>query len=295
MNDLIVCGDELGGELAKKLKVQHIPVITRIFPDGEVQPRLEREARAKKAILLLRKRADENINSYIIRYYLLAKKLRSLANEVIGVMPYLPYARQDTIFRDGEPLSSGYIAELIEKCVDTFITINMHEHRKRIHELFSIPSFNLSAFPLLAREFTDFDKNNSLVIAPDEEAEKYVSEFIQVFESDHIVMKKTRDVRTGKIKLRLDEKSKLKNRDVIIVDDIVSSGGTIVKVAEECLRSGAKSVSMAFVHGLLVENAIKKLMLINPKKIVSTNTVENRFERVNVVPLISKFVKKRLK
>ena len=91
--------------------------------------------------------------------------------------------------------------------------------------------------------------------------------------------------------MRLKGDADLKKKDVIIVDDIVSTGGTITEVAKMCKRLGCKSVSFAFVHGLLVGDAVRKLKSVKPKKIVSTNTVENPFETVDITPLLFKFLK----
>jgi len=99
-------------------------------------------------------------------------------------MPYLPYARQDFIFREGEPLSSLYIAELIEKNADVFITCNMHEHRKKIGDLFKIPAYNVFLFQDLAEKFEDFSPSNSIVIGPDKESKAFVDDFCKKFPAE---------------------------------------------------------------------------------------------------------------
>ena len=139
----LVIGDDLAEKLARLLSLEVILIEERIFPDGELQPRLKKEKKADQIILILQKRTNENINDYLLKYFLLARKAKDLAKKVVGIMPYLPYARQDAVFQEGESLSALYIDELIEKNLDVFITCNMHEHRKRIKDLFKIPAHNL--------------------------------------------------------------------------------------------------------------------------------------------------------
>ncbi len=278
----LVIGDELAKKLAQQLNLDFISVENRVFPDGEVQPRLEKEEKVNKAILILQKKQNENINAYLIKYFLLLRKIKDLAQEVICIMPYLPYARQDSIFREGEPLSSLYIAELIEKNTDVFITCNMHEHRKKIGDLFKIPAYNVFLFQDLAEKFEDFSPSSSVVIGPDKESKAFVDDFCKRFPAKKIVLEKTRDVKTGKISFLLDKDYDFRGKDVIIVDDIVSTGKTILQTAEIAQKLKAKTISFAFVHSIFGDKAVEELSKINPKKIVFTNTLENFQSSVDI-------------
>lgn len=278
----LVIGDELAKKLAQQLNLDFISIENRVFPDGEVQPRLEKEEKINKAVLIFQKKQKEDINAYLIKYFLLLRKIKDLAQETICIMPYLSYARQDSVFREGEPISSLYIAELIEKNVDVFITCNMHEHRKKIGDLFKIPAYNVFLFQDLAEKFEDFSSSNSVVIGPDKESKAFVDDFCKKFPAEKIVLEKTRDVKTGKISFLLDKDYDFTGKDVIIVDDIVSTGRTILQTAEIAKGLKAKTISFAFVHSIFGDKAVEELSKINPKKIVFTNTLENFQSSVDI-------------
>jgi len=294
MNNVIVVGDNLAKKLSRCLQAKYSPTEDRIFPDGELQPRLLKEQPAKVSILILRKKRNETINDYLIKFFLLSRKLKDISKKVIGIMPYFAYARQDKIFRKGEPFSVKYIAELIEKNIDIFITIDSHEHRIKNRQLFSIPVFNLSVFKLLAKKFKEFKLKNTLVVGPDKESKKHVDDFVEIFKSQYLIFIKKRNLSTGKIRHLVPKKLDLKNKNLIIVDDIISSGGTIIEIIKLAKKFGAKTISLAFVHGVLVGNAVEKLKKLKPLKMISTNTIENPFEAVDVVPELARFLKNKI-
>jgi len=285
----LVIGDELAKKLAQQLNLDFISIEDRVFPDGEVQPRLEKEEKVNKAILIFQKKQKEDINAYLIKYFLLLRKIKDLAQKTICIMPYLPYARQDSIFREGEPLSSLYIAELIEKNADVFITCNMHEHRKKIGDLFKIPAYNVFLFQNLSEKFEDFSSSNSIVIGPDRESKAFVEDFCKKFPAEKIVFEKTRDVKTGEISFLFDKKYDFTDKDVIIVDDIVSTGRTILQTAKIAQELKAKTISFAFIHSIFGDKAVEELSKINPKKIVFTNTLESSYFFVDIIKPIAKY------
>lgn len=290
----LVIGDDLAEKLAKLLNLEAILVAERIFPDGELQPRLQREKQAEQIILILQKKAKENINDYLVKYLLLARKAKDLAKKVIGIMPYLPYTRQDAIFQEGESLSASYIDELIEKNLDVFITCNLHEHRKRIKDLFKIPAYNLFLFKDLAEKFQDFNAKETVVIGPDREAKTFVDDFCLNFSSQKLVFLKQRDVKTGKITFSYSEEN-LQDKEAIIVDDMVATGGTILEAAKIIQKLKAKTISFAFIHPIFGDQSIESLTKINPKRIITTNTIENSKYELDIVEPLAKFLKKEIK
>lgn len=288
----LVIGDELAKKLAQQLNLDFVLIKDRVFPDGEVQPRLEEEEKINKAILIFQKKQKEDINAYLIKHFLLLRKIKDLAQEVICIMPYFSYARQDSIFQEGEPLSSLYIAELIEKNADIFITCNMHEHRKKIGDLFKIPAYNVFLFQDLAEKFEDFSPSNVIVIGPDKESKAFVDDFCKKFPAEKVVFKKTRDVKTGKISFLLDKNYDFTGKDVIIVDDIVSTGKTILQTAKIAQELKAETISFAFVHSIFGDKVVEELSKINPKKIVFTNTLDNSQFLVDITKELAMFILK---
>ena len=286
----LVIGDELAKNLAQQLGLSFILIEDRVFSDGEVLPRLVKEEKINKAILIFQKQQKENINAYLIKCFLLLRKARELAQEIIFVMPYFPYARQDSVFRKGEPISSLYIAELIEKDADIFITCNMHEHRKKIGDLFKIPAHNIFLFQNLAEKFKDYNVENTIVVGPDKESQAFVDNFCKNFSAKKIVFEKKRDIKTGKISFVWNEDCDFVGKDVIIVDDIVSTGRTILQTAEIAKGLKAKTISFAFIHSIFGDKAVEELNKINPKKIVFTNTLENFQSSVDITKELAKCI-----
>ncbi len=301
----LVVGDNLAKNLAGKLKLPFIEVRETIFPDGEVKPSLKKTFETDKAIVLLQKKAKENINSYLIKYYLLLKNLRNFAHKTIAIIPYFPYARQDAVFLKGEPLSSQYIAELIEENFDELIVINFHEHRKKINELFKKPAVNLSVFSdfkhlILKKE--KLDPLKTLIIGPDEEANKFVDDFIGEDKFLKYIFHKERNKKTGEVNFNFSEKEfqglLLETNHLIIVDDIVSSGKTInrlVKTIRSQMTKKDKSLplDLVFVHPILSDKTFSDLKNIHFNKIYSTNSLENKYFNLEIGDVLSKFFKEK--
>lgn len=291
MKDFVV-GDNLAFELSKLLGFDYLKVEERIFSDGEVLPKLEKEPKINQAILIYQKKQLENINSYLIKYLFLSKKLKEISQKVIGVMPYYPYARQDAVFLEGEPVSSLYLAQILEKSLDIFITCNPHEHRQKLSNLFTIPAYNVSLFKEMSEFFNDFDLKKTVLVAPDREAKTFIDEFSQNFSSEKYVFLKQRNAQTGEIEF-LESDFDFRDKEAIIVDDVLSTGKTLLEIAQKVKNKGTKSVSFAFVH-LLNESAMDLIKSVSPKKIITTNTLENRYFKLNIVKPLTNFLKENI-
>ncbi len=291
MKDFVV-GDNLAFELSKLLGFDYLKVEERIFSDGEVLPKLEKEPKINQAILIYQKKQLENINSYLIKYLFLSKKLKEISQKVIGVMPYYPYARQDAVFLEGEPVSSLYLAQILEKSLDIFITCNPHEHRQKLSDLFTIPAYNASLFKEMSEFFNDFDLKKTVLVAPDREAKTFIDEFSQNFSSEKYVFLKQRNAKTGEIEF-LESDFDFRDKEAIIVDDVLSTGKTLLEIAQKVKNKGTKSVSFAFVH-LLNESAMDLIKSVSPKKIITTNTLANRYFKLNIVKPLTNFLKENI-
>ncbi|MGC8880700.1 MAG: ribose-phosphate diphosphokinase [Minisyncoccia bacterium] len=286
-----IIGDSIAYNLAKLLDWEYLKIEERIFPDGEVLPKIEKEEKINQAILVFNKK-EENINSYLIKFFFLSRKLKEISRKVIGILPYYPYARQDVVFFEGEPLSSLYLAELVEKNLDVFLTCNLHEHRKKISELFEIPAYNLSLFADLAMFFKDLNVNQSVIVGPDREAKAFLDDFSENFPAEKYVFLKQRDAKTGKINF-LETEFDFSNKEVIIIDDILSTGKTLFEIAKKIKEKGVQTISFAFVH-LLNKQGIELLKELKPKKIITTNTLDNNFYQLDITKSLANFLKEKI-
>ncbi len=291
MSKVTVIGNDFGELLASKLEAPFIGIEDRVFPDGEVQPRILGNVETEVAILTVRKKRNENINSYLIKVYLLAKKLSEENKKVVLVVPYLPYNRQDKVFRPGEPLSAVYIGELLKDLADYVVVVSPHEHRLNLSSILDKKAVKVSGFKALAHHFQEHDKFT--VVAPDEEAERFVSEFCDVLNAKDVVyMKKHRDVNTGEVTLEVEDVTI--GGSVILVDDIISTGSTIKKAVEALRRQGAESITVACVHGLFSMGSPEDFQKELGVEIICTNTVQNPFEIVDVTPFVAAKLKEVL-
>lgn len=295
----MIFGDNLALKLSQKINLPFTRIKEVIFNDGEIKPFLEKEISPKEGIVLLQKKEKENINTYIIKYYFILEKLKELTKELIAIIPYFPYARQDKIFKEGEPLSSLYTAQLLEKNVSKIITFNFHQHRKEVGDLFKKRVYNLSLFNFIKEKLKENNKISEkiLVIGPDEESERFVKDFIKNENYSFFIFNKKRSNKTKKVKFYY-QKQELKNlldsfKEVVIVDDIVSTGGTVKKVKEILLSFNKKlKISLVFIHPVLGNLTIKNLKKNGFSRIYTTNTIENRFYFVDFTDFLKEELKK---
>jgi ribose-phosphate pyrophosphokinase len=291
---IVVVGESLAKKIAQLLSAKYVPIINRTFPDSEVQPRLQKEIKASIVILAMQKLAGETINDYLLRFYLVVSHLRPQAKKIVAIMPYLPYARQDKSFRKGEPLSFKLIADVISRNVDEFITIDPHEHRLLVKEVFKVPVTKVSVFTLLGKYF----KDEEVVVGPDKESLPFIKKFTQENKLPSLIFDKVRNIKTGNVHFKLiskgNVKGKIKGKKIVLVDDVIASGRTILQLKDELIKNGACSVSLAFVHNMTNKETVGKLKKAGFKKILTTDTLPSEFKTVTVAGEIALFLKEYL-
>jgi ribose-phosphate pyrophosphokinase len=189
----------------------------------------------------------------------------------ILVIPYLGYARQDRRFYQGEPISARAIARALSGGVDQVFVVNIHD--PAVLEYFTVPAENVSIAPAVGGYIGDLRLKNPLILAPDEGAIDFVTDVAAVggWDCDHL--EKTRlsgeDVRIAPKTLDAAE------REVVIVDDIISTGGTLATAACMLREQGAASIHAACVHGVLTGGAYARLRSAGISSVVSSDTYEN--------------------
>jgi ribose-phosphate pyrophosphokinase len=208
-------------------------------------------------------------------------------------VPYFAYARQDERFNPGEALSFKTVSKLIESVgTDEIYTIDMHQHRVlRSSDVFKIPSRNLSAMPLLA-DYVEKAGNlqKPLIIGPDAEAEQWAKLVAERLHTDYDVFEKKR-FGSENVQVR-PRNANAKDRDVLIVDDIISTGGTIVEALKMLFSQGAKKIDVACTHPLLMGGALAKIYETGAQNVIGTDTVPSPVSYVSVAPLIVEQIKK---
>ena len=282
----------LASKVARELGLKSARLEIRRFPDGEKYLRVLDDPKGEDLVVIqsLHHAPDE----LLFEYLLLVDTLKDLgARKVVGFIPYFAYARQDERFNPGEALSFKTVSKLIESVgTDEIFTIDMHQHRVvKSSNVFKIPAHNLTAMHLLA----DYVKTNGalekpLVIGPDAEAEQWAKIASERLETDYDVFEKKR-FGDEKVEIR-PRKATAKGRDILIVDDIISTGGTIVEALKILISNGARKVDVACTHPILAGGALSKIYEAGAQNVIGTDTVPSPISYVSVAPLIAEEVRK---
>jgi ribose-phosphate pyrophosphokinase len=230
-------------------------------------------------------------NENLVQLFLLADTARDLgAKSITAIVPYFAYARQDKRFRSGECFSAKTIITLLKICgVGRIFTVN--SHNPMLLKTLSVPVEDLSAIGLLAEHFLRQGFEGAFSLSMGKKGLDTAVEAGKVLKGECDYIPTQRDVVTGNVTLGKKPLA-VKGKVAIVFDDIVSSGGTMVKAVAYAKEQGAKHVYSAVVHPLLTDEVREKIMKAGADEVVGTDTVPNVVSKVSVAPLIVKALKK---
>ena len=207
------------------------------------------------------------------------------AKKVVLVAPYFPYLRQDKRFHSGEAISQSIVAGLIDKYFDEVYIMDPHLHRKnKLGNIFKIRAKKLTANALRA-DYIQKNIKNPVIIGPDEESYKWARNVAEMLGVASRILKKKR-YSSYHVEIRLNKKIDLKGKNVVIVDDIISTGNTIQETAKILKRLGAGKIYCICVHGIFADNALSKLKRAKIS-VVSTNTIPSKVAKIDVSGVIA--------
>lgn len=280
----------LAEKVAELTGCEKVPVAYKMFPDGESYIRLEGNVQDEHVAIVQTTCAPQDSRLMQLAFMAAAAKTNG-ARRVTAVVPYLAYARQDRLFLQGENISIKTIAHMLgEAGVDALITVNIHQ--EKAFEMFpkQWTKKNLTAIPLLAEYFVKLSYAKAFALAPDKGAMYIAQQAQQVLGGEAGHMEKQRDRYTGQTSQTIKGLN-VKGKTVIIFDDIISTGGTIVGAAKILQEQGAAKVFAACVHPLLIGDAEKRILDAGVEEIVGTDSVPSRNSKVTLAPLIAKALK----
>ena len=289
MPDIVACSNSQGlaARIARLLGSRLILVERKVFPDGELYVRLLGEP-GNEAIVV--QSLSPRPNDALVELILVTHTLRDLgASRITAIIPYMAYMRQDSRFKPGEAVSAEIIGSLIKSLeFRKVVTVDMHLHRiEDPSRILGPETFNLSASGLLADYIAGkYGLKRPLIIGPDEEAEQWARLAAEALGSEYTVFEKER-LGPEEVVLKPRGLSGLEGRDVIVVDDIISTGGTMANAVAEAYRHGARRVFAAATHAVLAPGALGKIYAAGAVDIVSTDTVEAPTSRVTVAGLVA--------
>ncbi len=279
---------DLARKISKKLKANLVKSEVKIFPDGESKITLKGKLSKSKTIVV--QSIYPPVDSNLIQALSLISKAKEYSTEVIVVVPYLGYARQDREFLPGEIATMKVLGQLFKGAgASKIIVVDIHSKIGLKH--FKIKSENLSAIPDLARYFQKINLKNPLVVSPDQGGKERAKEFADKFGSDFIALKKQRDRKTGKVQIKTGGLDEVIGRDLILVDDMISTGGSIIKATEFLKKQKCNRVFVTCTHALLMNDAEKKIRKAGVTRIISANTIPGNSSIVDVSSTIAKAIK----
>jgi len=278
---------DLADRVAKGLGAHLVTTELRVFSDGESKIKIDKMGKNCVIVQSTYPPAD----THLMQALMMAIKCADGAHDVCAVIPYLAYARQDRAFLAGEVVSIALVAKLLQSAgVRHVITVDIHSKLAMSH-FASVQ--NVSSIPLLAEYASRMMLCRPIAVSPDAGGADRAKEFAKHSKIDALVLKKSRDRTTGEVKVEEKLDIDVSGRDALIVDDMISSGGSIVKAAEVLHNKGAGKVYAMCAHALLIGDAAQKIKAAGVQDIIATNSVPGEYAKVDLSPAIVEVVKSR--
>lgn len=264
---------ELAKLLAKELGLELGKVELSLFPNGERRVVVKEEKVGKQAIVV--QSLSSPVDSQIVELALISDALKRMGvEELTGVVPWLGYAKQDKVFQPGEPLSVKVVSRLLQVSgFSKLITLDLHN--RAIVGFFEIPVVELSAKHLFLQYFgKTVVREETIVVAPDAGAVKASTEFANELGVQVVYMDKKRDLTTGKVEVR-GMSGSVEGMEIVIVDDNVVTGSTLISTAKELKKHGARSVRIGVTHHTYVPGTQERIeRCVEIDELVVTDTIQ---------------------
>jgi len=289
---------ELAEEVAEQLGTGLVPTSAYEFANSEIYVRYEESVRGCDAFVIQSHTAP--INEWVMEHLIMVDALkRASAKRITVVMPFYPYARQDKKHRGREPISARLMADLF-KTAGANRLIVMDLHADQVQGFFDGPVDHLMALPILADYVAEkYAGQPFAVVSPDagriKVAERWSS---RLGGAPLAFIHKTRDIDRPNEMVANRVVGEVKGRVCVLVDDMIDTGGTIVKAAEALMESGAAGVLVAATHPILSDPAVDRLKNSPVTEVVVTNTLpispDKQFDKLTVLsiaPLLSRAIR----
>jgi len=284
---------ELGARIAERMGVESHPAVHRLFPDGESYIRITAPLKGETVVIVQTTFPDPDKS--LLQLFLMVDAARDAgASEVVCVVPYLAYARQDKRFLEGEALSLKTVSKLLGASgVDRLIVIDVHEPEAlgKFCDEAGVQVTNLSAMPDLAEYLKMNEFDGAFSLSPDEGAIGLAESAGAVLGGEVSFFTKERDRHTGEIEMVVKDIA-VRGKSVVVFDDIVSSGGTTARAVKGLKKLDADRVAAACTHGLFMDGAREKILDAGVDILVATDTVHTPMSLVSVSRLIADHLKK---
>ena len=270
--------------LAQRSGAELGALTVRRFPDGETYVRLGTEVRDRDVALVCSlHRPDDKL----LPLAFVAETARDLGGRTIGlVAPYLAYLRQDRRFQEGEGVTSRYFARLISGTVDWLVTIDPHLHRlPSLGAVYSIPGRVLHAAPYVSSWIREH-MPQAVLIGPDAESAQWVEAVARAAQSPFVVLEK---VRRGDrdVEVSVPQIEEWRQHTPVLVDDIISTGRTMIETIGHLRRAGLRPPVCIGVHAVFAGDSYQDLLTAGAAVVVTCNTIPHPSNRIDLSPLLA--------
>lgn len=279
--DKMIFATETSSDLAKKVAKKLNSKIGKVkfdhFPDGELYVRVLDDVKGKNVYLFATLTPPTH---NIMQFVLLANALKHAHAHVTGVITYTGYARQDRVSHPGEPISIEVLSKLLEMSVDRLILVDPHDHRAL---RFFKKAKAIRPFDLLASVVKNH--KDVTLVGPDVPSFERAKAVGKLLKNPH-VMFFFKHRKTGKEVKMVSDLKKIKTKNAFILDDMISTGGTIIKAANILKKAGAENIYVMATHGVFAGNALERLNKSPVTKIFVTDTIKQT-KRIGKLKVVS--------
>lgn len=268
----------LAEDIANNLDIDLGKCVLERFSDGEIHFYIDENVRGQD-IFVIQSGAYE-ANFHLVELFLMIDAFkRASAERITAVIPYYSYARQDWKDRPRVPISARLIADLLEASgADRVLTMDLHS--PQIQGFFSIPVDNLMAAPVLVKYIQSLGLENLVIVSPDAGGVGRARWFAKRLEASLAIIDKRRPA--PNVARVFHVIGDVERKDVVIVDDMVDTAGTLVQSAEALKDNGAQRVFAACTHPILSGNAIERITASTMEKLIVTDTIPVKEETISI-------------
>lgn len=272
----------LAQAISKILEQPLCDAVVGRFPDGEVNVKLSEDVRGKDVFIIQPTCPPVNENLVELLALIDCCK-RSSVGRITAVMPYFGYARKDRKDEGRVPITAKLVADLLTVAgVDRVIAMDLHA--PQIQGFFDVPVDHLYAKPVFKARFEDLDPKTTTVVAPDAGGIKMARAFSSTLHMPFAIVDKRRMGPDEIVSEHLI--GEVEGQDVILVDDMIATGGTIVDAARMMREHGAQRIFLAATHGVFAGQALERLAAADVERVVVTDTVCPRTEYPDVIEVL---------
>ncbi|MHC4870559.1 MAG: ribose-phosphate diphosphokinase [Planctomycetota bacterium] len=260
---------QLATDICSFLEVEQGKIILEKFPDSETKVQILDNVRGLEAFVV--QSLCRPVNESLMELLVIVDALRrASARSICAVVPYYAYARQDRKHKGRVPITAKLVANLMATAgVDRILTMNLHA--TQIQGFFDIPVDHLFSSPVHCEYLSNLNLKNPVVMAPDIGSVKMADSYAKRLSADLAIVEKRR---TGDSEVEVGHViGNVKDSDVVIIDDMISTGGSISEAIKIARSQGANKVFAVVTHGVLVGNSYERLREAGADEVVVTDTV----------------------